>query len=358
MAVHFHPLRVKNVHKETDDCVIITFDIPESLKVLFHYVHGQNITLKKNIDGEEIRRSYSICSAPFENKLSVAVKKVERGKFSTFANTRLQKGDILEVLPPTGKFNTPLKAGNEKNYLAFAVGSGITPIISIIKTTLDSEPSSGFTLVYGNRSRGSIIFIEELAGLKNKYPDRFNFINILSRENTEAPINFGRIDSEKLAELEKLVDYTLMDETFICGPQKMLFSVKSFLGERGVAPNKIHFELFNTPGSVPDEREQSTPAENRVTKSKITIHSDGRRFDFWLAFNGESILDAALKQGVDLPYACKGGVCCTCRAQLIEGDVKMDVNYALEAEELARGSILTCQSHPLTAGVVVDFDSR
>lgn len=358
MAVHFHPLKVSRVFKETPDCVIITFEIPGSLKDLFKYAHGQNITLKKMIDGVEIRRSYSICSAPFENRLSVAVKNVGYGKFSTYANAHLQAGDLIDVLPPTGSFNTPLMTGNKKNYLAFAAGSGITPIISIIKTTLDTEPAGSFTLVYGNRSRGSIIFFEELAGLKNKYIERLNFINILSREKTEASINFGRIDSAKLTELQNLVDYKSMDEIFICGPQEMLFTVKEFLEKQEIDQRKIHFELFTTPGSNRSDSSPSPQVENAGTKSKITIKLDGRSVDFELAFNSESILDAALKQGADLPYACKGGVCCTCRAKLTEGKVKMDVNYALEGEELANGFILTCQSHPLTQKVVIDFDSR
>lgn len=358
MAVHFHSLIVQKVQKETPDCVIITFDIPDSLRDLFQYAQGQNITLKKNIDGEEIRRSYSICTAPYENRLSVAVKQVATGKFSTYANAHLQKGEVMDVLPPTGRFNTPLNTTHKKNYLAFAAGSGITPIISIIKTTLAAEPKSSFTLVYSNRSRSSIIFFEELEGIKNKYVERFNLINLLSREKTEAPINYGRINTEKLTELQKLVDYKHVDETFICGPEKMLFSVKEFLEEKGVDPKKIHFELFTTPDSRLAHATQLTPAENEGTKSIISIQLDGRSFDFELAFNSESILDAALKQGADLPYACKGGVCCTCRAKLTTGKVRMDVNYALEAEEIAKGFILTCQSHPLTEKVVIDFDSR
>ncbi|MEP7144614.1 MAG: 1,2-phenylacetyl-CoA epoxidase subunit PaaE [Ferruginibacter sp.] len=358
MAVHFHSLTVKKVYKETPDCVIITFDIPESLKELFQYVHGQSVTLKKNIDGEQIRRSYSICSAPFENKLSVAVKRAGKGKFSTYVNAHLQKGDLVDVLPPTGRFNTALKTANKKSYLAFAAGSGITPIISIIKTTLATEPASAFTLVYGNRNRGSIIFFEELEGLKNKYVARFNFINILSREKTGASINSGRINSEKLRELQKLVDYKSMDEVFICGPYEMLFLVKEFLEQQGVDQKKIHFELFTTLGSGPSKNVQSHRPVNAGAKSKITIQSDGRSIDFDLAFNSGSILDAALKQGADLPFACKGGMCCTCRARLTEGEVRMDLNYALDAEELAKGFILTCQSHPLTERVVIDFDSR
>ena len=359
MAVHFHKLTVREVKTETPDCVSIAFDVPENLQSEFLFEQGQNITIKKEIDGEEIRRSYSICSAPFENELRVAVKKVDGGKFSTYANSSLKAGDELEILPPTGRFNTKLETQNTKQYLAFVAGSGITPVISIIKTTLQTEPASSFTLVFGNRGRHSIIFFEELEGLKNKYLNRFNFINILSREKTDAPINSGRIDFNKLAELNKLVDYKNTDEFFICGPEEMIFCVKEFLEVKGIEPKKIHFELFTTPGQKQSSvvsRESS--AKNDGPSSKITVKLDGRSFDFDLGFNGENILDAALKQGADLPFACKGGVCCTCKAKLLEGEIEMDVNWGLEHEEVEQGFILTCQSHPTTEKVVVDFDIK
>lgn len=359
MAVHFHTLKVKEVRNETADCVSISFDIPETLQHEFLFEQGQNITLKKEIDGEEIRRSYSICSAPYEKELRVAVKKVEGGKFSGYANGVLKAGEQLEVLPPTGRFNTKLASQNTKQYLAFAAGSGITPVISIIKTTLQTEPSSNFTLIFGNRGRHSIIFFEELEGLKNKYLNRFNFINILSREKTDAPINSGRIDVTKLTELAKLIDYKNTDEFFICGPEAMIFCVKEFLEATGIDQKKIHFELFTSPG----QKDQAASHRDQTVKhsgptSKITVKLDGRSFDFDLGFNGENILDAALKQGADLPFACKGGVCCTCKAKLLEGEVEMDVNWGLEHEEVEQGFILTCQSHPVTEKVVVDFDIK
>lgn len=360
MAVHFHSLNVKEVKPETADCVSIVFDIPDDLKTEFLFEHGQNITIRKTIGGEELRRSYSICSAPFENELRVAVKKVEGGKFSTYAASALQAGDKLDVLPPTGRFNTKLDPANKKEYLAFAAGSGITPVISIIKTTLHTEPKSSFTLVFGNRGRHSIIFFEELEGLKNKFLNRFNFINILSREKTDAPVNSGRINTGKLQELKKLIDYNKTDEFFICGPEEMIFSVKEFLEQERIDKKKIHFELFTTPGqkqSAVVSRESSGKTKGDA-KSKITVKLDGRSFDFNLGFDGENILDAALKQGADLPFACKGGVCCTCKAKLLEGEVAMDVNWGLEQEEVDQGYILTCQSHPKTEKVVVDFDIK
>ncbi len=359
MAVHFHKLKIKTIKKETPDCVSIAFDIPTELKTAFTFEQGQNITLKKNVDGEELRRSYSICTAPFENELKVAIKKVDGGKFSTYANDILKEGDEIEVLPPTGKFNTKLEPRNCKKYLAFAAGSGITPILSIIKTTLQTEQHSSFTLVFGNRSRNSIIFFEELEGLKNKYLQRFNFINILSREKTDTTINYGRIDKQKLTELNKLVNYSSIDDYFICGPEEMIFCVKEFLEATGIEQKKIHFELFITPGqkqSAMGNRQLAN--EESGPSSKITVKLDGRSFDFDLGFNGENILDAALKQGADLPFACKGGVCCTCKAKLLQGEVEMDVNWGLEHEEVEQGFILTCQSHPTTEKVVVDFDIK
>jgi len=358
MAVHFHKLKVKEVRQETRDCVSIAFTVPDELKNDFVFAQGQNITVKKNIDGEEIRRSYSICTAPFENELRIAVKKVDDGKFSGYANTALKPGDELDILPPTGKFNTNLQATNCKHYLAFAAGSGITPVISIIKTTLQTELQSSFTLVFGNKGHHSIIFFEELEGLKNKYLDRFNFINILSREKTDAPINSGRIDNNKLIELNRLVDYKSIDDFFICGPEEMIFCVKDFLEQQDIDKKKIHFELFTTPGEKKIIARKPNVETNEGPKSKITVKLDGRSFDFDLGFNNDSILDAALKQGADLPFACKGGVCCTCKAKLLEGEVKMDVNWGLEQEEVDQGFILTCQSHPKTQTVVVDFDIK
>jgi ring-1,2-phenylacetyl-CoA epoxidase subunit PaaE len=263
----------------------------------------------------------------------------------------------FQVMPPTGKFNTTLNPGNKKEYLAFAAGSGITPIISIIKTTLKTEPGSCFTLVYGNRSRSSIVFFEELEGLKNKYLQRFNFIHLLSREKTEAPINFGRINTEKLQALSSLIDYKNTDEFFICGPEEMIFCIKDFLVNSGIATKKIHFELFTIPGQKGATVQDESTSDSGL-KSKISIKLDGRTIEFDLAFERDSILDAALKEGADLPFACKGGVCATCRARLLHGEVAMKVNYALEPEEVAQGFILTCQSQPITENVIIDFDVK
>ncbi|MGV3530279.1 MAG: 1,2-phenylacetyl-CoA epoxidase subunit PaaE [Flavisolibacter sp.] len=358
--IHFHPLTVRKVEKETEDCVTIEFDVPASLQEIFAFRQGQNLTIRKTFNGEEVRRNYSICTSPFDGKLKVAVKKVEGGVFSTYANDTLKAGDVLDVLPPTGKFNTPLDAGQKKNYIAFAAGSGITPVISIIKTTLMTEPQSSFTLVYGNRTKASIIFKEELEALKDKFIDRFRIYHILSREKTEVPINGGRIDVDKLELLfSKVIDMQRNDAYFLCGPEEMIFCIRGFLESRGVASNKIHFELFTVPGQqtgTDTRKEEKHFAES--PKAKVSVKLDGIVFDFDLSYEGQSILDAALKQGADLPYACKGGVCTTCKAMLTEGQVAMDVNWGLEPEEVEQGFILTCQSHPKTEKVSVDFDAR
>ncbi|HEX6191963.1 MAG TPA: 1,2-phenylacetyl-CoA epoxidase subunit PaaE [Chitinophagaceae bacterium] len=359
MAVHFYPLKVKEVRKETPECVSVTFDIPDSLRTDFSFKQGQSLTMRTSIKGEEVRRTYSICSSPLDQEWRVAIKKVEGGLFSSFANRDLKKGDTIEVMQPVGKFYTELNPSNQKHYVAFAAGSGITPVLSLIKTTLATEPQSNFTLLYGNRTRNSIIFFEELEALKNKYIDRFNLIHVLSRERTDAALNFGRIDIEKLQQLDKLVDYNSGDEFFICGPEVMIFAVKAFLEAKGIDKKKIHFELFTTPGQTQTATSIQKPIIDSGAKSRITIKLDGRAFDFDLPLNSDAtLLDAALQQGADLPYACKGGVCCTCKARLLEGEVAMDVHWGLEDEEVEQGYILTCQSHPKTEKVVVDFDVK
>ncbi|MEJ7611460.1 MAG: 1,2-phenylacetyl-CoA epoxidase subunit PaaE [Ferruginibacter sp.] len=357
MAAHFHSLTVKAVKKETPDCVSVSFTIPENLQEEFIFREGQNITLRKYFDGVEQRRSYSVCNAPHEKELKVAVKKTSGGLFSSFANDELKAGDILDVMPPTGKFNAK-ETG--RNYLAIAAGSGITPVISIIKHTLQTQPISRFTLIYGNQSRGSIIFFEEIEALKNKFMQRFSCINILSRERTDAAINYGRINTEKLDALRNLVDFKGHDEVYICGPEEMIFASAAFLEKNGIAKKNIHFELFTTPGQKRSAAatEVSESPGFAGPKSRVTVKLDGRSFDFDLAYQSNNILDAALAQGADLPYACKGGVCATCKARLVEGEVHMDINYALEEEEVQQGYILTCQSHPLSEKVVVDFDVK
>ena len=360
MSIHFHALKVKAVKKETSDCVSVVFDVPEHLNETFRFIQGQSLTMRTMLHGKEVRRTYSICSSPLDEQLKVAIKKVDGGLFSGFANEQLKPNDVLEVMPPIGRFYTTLNASNKKNYIGFAAGSGITPLLSIIKTTLATEPNSSFTLVYGNKTRSSIIFFEELEGLKNKYINRFNLMHILSREKTEAELNFGRITKNKCNELfGKLLDLKTADEFFICGPEDMIFSVKEFLESKGIAEKKIHFELFTTKGQNKATRPKAQGASEEGPQSNITVKLDGRSFEFSIPFNSNTtILDAAMQQGADVPYACKGGVCCTCKAKLLEGEVKMDVHWGLEQEEIDQGFILTCQAQPATANVTVDFDVK
>ena len=360
MSIHFHKLAVKEIRRETPECVSVLFEIPEEIKKDFAFQHGQSLTMRTFLNGEEVRRTYSICASPLDDEWRVAIKRHDGGLFSGFANEHLKEGDVLEVMQPVGKFFTDLDPQQKNSYVAFAAGSGITPVISIIKTTLRKERKSQFTLVYGNRTKNSIIFKEELEGLKDKFIDRFRIIHILSRERTDALINSGRIDLNKLNDLNKLINYKDSDEFFICGPEEMIFCVKDFLENNGIEKKKIHFELFTTPGEnrKSEVNSQKLKVKKEGPTSKISVKLDGITFDFDLGFNGESILNAALKQGADLPYACKGGVCCTCKARLIEGEVEMDVHWGLEEEEVQQGYILTCQSHPKTEKVVVDFDVK
>ncbi|HEY8893669.1 MAG TPA: 1,2-phenylacetyl-CoA epoxidase subunit PaaE, partial [Niastella sp.] len=362
LATHFHQLTIADIRKETPECVSIAFEVPEELKTAYLFKQGQNLTLRTVINNEEVRRSYSICSCPTDNELRVAIKKAPYGKFSVWANNILKKGDVVEVMPPTGTFFTELNPAHKKKYLAFAAGSGITPVISIIKTTLLTEPESSFTLVYGNQNRNSIIFKEQLEALKNKYINRLAVHFLLSREQTDAAIYSGRINDEKLNLLsEKLIDVRGMDDIFICGPEQMIFTVMNWLQQYGIEKKKIHFELFTTPGEKAEagsRKSEVSKEDSSVLKSKLTVKLDGIAFDFELPYDGQTILEAALQQGADLPFSCKGGVCSTCKAKLIEGQVDMDINYALEQEEVDAGFILTCQSHPRTNKVVVDFDVK
>jgi ring-1,2-phenylacetyl-CoA epoxidase subunit PaaE len=260
-------------------------------------------------------------------------------------------------MAPSGMFYTELNAVNKKNYVAFAAGSGITPILSIIKTTLATEPQSTFTLFYGNRNHLSIMFKDELGALKDKYIYRFSLHHILSREKMESDINYGRIDEKKCIQLSRLIQINLVDEFFICGPEEMTFCMKRFLESTGIDEKKIHFELFNTPTKQRTVINYDTIKEVDDS-SRVTIKLDGRSFDFTLDYNSNNILDAGLAEGADLPYACKGGVCTTCKAKLVEGDIEMEVNYGLEPDEVKAGFILTCQSHPRSKIVVVDYDAK
>ncbi len=356
MSMHFETLCVKEVKAETVDCISVVFDIPQSLKSSFQYQPGQHLTLRKMVDGKDLRRNYSLCSAPFEPEMRIAIKKMEHGAFSTWANEFLKTGDSIEVMPPAGNF-LHKQSTHLENYVGIVAGSGITPILSIMKTVLTQSNQSNFTLIYGNKTRQSIIFKEEIEALKNKYMGRVQIVHVLSREKTLTPINQGRIDAAKCESLSATLLPLHADAYYICGPEEMIFSVRDFLQERGVEKANIHFELFTTQAAI-NKKIANKAVNQEGPTSEITIQLDGRGFSFNLAFDSDNILDAALRQGADLPFACKGGVCCTCKAKLISGEVEMDVNYGLEHEEIEQGFILTCQSHPLTEKVLIDFDVK
>jgi len=360
-APRFYPLKVKDVRPETADCVSVALDIPDELVDTFRFAPGQYLTFRTHMDDAEVRRSYSICVSPNDHELRVAVKKVEGGRFSTHANELLKKGDLLDVMPPMGKFSPKQTGATKKQYLAFAAGSGITPIMSIMKWVLEEDADSEFTLVYGNKNRNTIIFREAIEGLKNKYMRRLRVYHVLSRELMDAPLFNGRIDAQKCTDLSNtLIDVKAIDEAFICGPEEMILSVRDQLVNLGMPSEHIHIELFTSPDQ-PKPSHTKWVAENAKhdgAMSKVSITLDGVTFEMDLSYNGDSILDAALKHGADLPYACKGGVCCTCRAKVTEGAVDMEVNYALEKDEVANGFVLTCQSHPRTEKVSIDFDAR
>lgn len=354
MAQHFYPLKVSEVNKTTDDCSVVTFNITEDLKEQFTFIQGQYLTLKANINGEDVRRSYSLCSSPIDDEWKVAVKKIEDGRFSTYVNDTLKPGDTIYVMPPNGRFFQKVDENATKNYVAFAAGSGITPIHSIIKTHLTKEPNSSFTLFYLNRNVHSIILKEEIEGLKNTFLGRFELYHILTQEHRDSPLFNGRITEDKMNEItEKILDVSSMDDVFICGPIEMIFLIRDFFLNKGISKEKIHFELFNTPDS-PKKKTQAK--SNNTGDTSVNLIINGIKINFNM-HQDEKILDAALKNNADLPFACKGGVCCTCKAKLIEGKAEMEVNYALEDDEVENGYILTCQALPKSKHLVVDFDS-
>lgn len=357
MATQFYPIQVKSIEKTTEECSLISFDVNEGLKSAFDFKQGQYLTLKTSINEEEVRRSYSLCSSPLDQEWQVAVKKIEGGRFSTFANEKLKVGDTLEVMPPAGRFFVETQPNKSKHYLAFAAGSGITPILSIIKTHLQLEPQSTFKLFYINQAVSTIILKEELEGLKNLYLDRFEIFHFLTKEERSVPLFNGRIDEKKLDIIFKiLVNKEQINDVFICGPNTMIFLIRDYLIQLGLDKKQVHFELFNTDGIAKKQKKKKAKIDKNIL-SEVTILEGGKQFKFNIPRGSDNILDAALKRNADLPFACKGGVCCTCRAKLIEGEVEVIVNYGLEQEEIDAGYILTCQSIPTSEKVAVDFDS-
>ena len=360
MSLHFHPLRVKSIRPETDEAVVVTFDVPAELAEQFRFTHGQHLTLKQTIDGSEQRRSYSICAGPADGELRVGVRKVPGGVFSSWLGESLKPGDTLQVMTPEGRFFVPLDAEAARHYLAIAGGSGITPILSIMKAVLAAEPKSRFTLIYGNRRQRSTMFTEEIEDLKNRFLSRLTLHMVFSQEATDLPLYNGRLDRAKIGEfLATVVDADDIDHAFVCGPHGVNDEAEVALLAAGVSPERIHIERFGIPDdSGPGRAAVQAPREGDAADARVTIIRDGitREIDFH-AEHG-NILDAAAAAGLEVPFSCKSGVCCTCRAKLIEGEVRMARNFALEKHEVAAGIVLTCQSHPLTNRVVLSFDDR
>ena len=358
----FHKLRVTNVRKETEDCVSIAFEPENGNAPSFDFKAGQYLTLKTEIGGEEVRRSYSLCSAPSDSELRVAVKRVEQGKFSTWANVELQEGDSLESMVPNGKFALEIEPNAQRNFLAFAAGSGITPVLSQIQEVLRNEPGSTFTLFYVNRETNAIIFREKLQELKDQHLDRFRLFNIMTREPQDIALFNGRLDQTKCAAIlaSQWVNVNDMDAAFLCGPEEMIWGCKAALEAAGMAENQVKFELFTS--SAPKSEQKS-----QVSTESIATAAEGNELAIVLdgittvvqVPESKSIIDAALDAGLDAPYSCLGGVCCTCRAKMTKGEAEMDVNYALEASETEAGFVLTCQAKLKGEGPFeIDYDQQ
>jgi ring-1,2-phenylacetyl-CoA epoxidase subunit PaaE len=363
MSPRFHTLTVREVRRETPEAISIAFDVPPALSDEYRFAPGQHVTLRAQIDGEECRRSYSICSGLDDGELRVAVKTVAGGRFSTFANHDLRSGDPLEVMTPMGRFTVPLDPGAARIYLAVAAGSGITPILSIVKTVLAREPMSRVLLLYGNRTTGSIIFKSELEDLKDRYLGRLTVLHVLSRETLDVPLLSGRIDAAKLGTvLERVLPTRSIDHAFLCGPYGLIEEACAALEAHGLPPERVHVELFAPADDAhrPTGAVVGTHPAGGVAKADHAAEAElvlgGRRHRLGL-LAGETIVEAAHRAGIEAPYSCKGGMCCTCRARLVEGEVRMATNYSLEPWELAAGFVLTCQSRAASDRVVVDYDA-
>ncbi len=359
MSLHFHPLRVRSVLPDTDEAVIVSFDVPHDVADEFRFTHGQHLTVRQELAGVEHRRSYSICAGTADGELRVGVRKVPGGVFSTWINEHLKPGDTLQVMAPEGRFFVPLAPTEARHYLGIAGGSGITPILSIMKTVLAREPNSRFTLIYGNRRQKSTMFKEEIEDLKNRYLTRLVLHMVFSQEQMDVPLNGGRLSRDKIGEfLDRLVDPKTIAHAFVCGPHGVNDEAEAALLAAGLPPEHIHIERFGVPlpaGGVPMKQ---LPREGDATHAKVVIVRDGLSREIEFRSDHPSILDAAADAGLEVPFSCKSGVCCTCRAKLLEGEVRMERNFALEKHEVAAGFVLTCQSHPLTERVVLSFDER
>lgn len=354
----FHTLDVIDVQKTIRDAVVITLAPRNGAAADFDFTQGQYLTFRRDFDGEELRRSYSICAGKDDGILRVGIKRVEGGSFSNWANENVNPGDTLEAMPPMGNFHAPIDAAAEKQYLAFAGGSGITPVLSIIKTTLQQEPKARMTLLYANKSVSSIMFREELEDLKNIYMGRFNVIHILEDDAQEIDLFTGRIDVEKCEALfNGWVDVDAVDMAFICGPEPMMLGIVKALKDHGLTDAQIKYELFAS--SQQGRAKQKTVAKNAsgdASTTQATVTIDGTTRVFQMPKEGQSVLDAAAQNDMDAPYSCKAGICATCKAKVLEGEVEMHANHALEDYEVEQGYVLTCQCYPISDKIVVDYD--
>ncbi len=357
----FVKLPIVETRMLTDDAMAVRFAVSNDVAASFRFEHGQYLTLSDVVDGETLRRSYSICSAVGDPDLTIAVKRIDGGKFSEHVHRNFKRGMTVDVAAPAGEFTTPLQPDVARSYLCIAAGSGITPILSIVRTVLAREPRSRVTLLYGNRRTATMMFREELCFLKNAYLDRLQWINVMSREQQEADVLNGRINNRKGGELNRqLIRIRAFDQFFLCGPEAMISEVSRGLRREGIDEARIHYELFHA--SAQDakaviEKHQARAEKFAGALSEVRVRAGGREISFELAADGENVLDGALDAGLEVPFSCKGGVCATCKAKLLEGKVEMDLNHALGAAELAAGYILTCQAHPISKRVVIDYDA-
>jgi len=353
----FHSLTVSDVRKETADCVSIAFKIPDELTELYQFKAGQYLTLRADIDGQDTRRSYSICSSPSSGELRVAIKRVEGGLFSTWANQKISAGQSLQVMTPAGKFTTEIPAATSRKYLMIGAGSGVTPLISITRELLHSDQNAEVIMLLGNRFFNAIIFRDELEDMKDRFIGIFRLFHVLSGEPNDIALLAGRIDEAKWeAYANTMSDVSRIDEAFICGPVELTETSRSWLTAKGLGESQIHFELFTTPGqkeNISIKKEVHASTESRCS---VTMIMDGLESRFFMPMDGTTILDAAQNNKADIPFSCKGGMCCTCRAHISEGSANMKVNYALEPGEVEAGYVLTCQAVPNTAEITVYFD--
>ena len=359
-SLQFHPLTVRSIRPETDEAVVVSFDVPAERAEVFRFTQGQHVTLRSTIDGSDERRSYSICSGTADGELRVGIRKVPGGRFSTWVSEGLKSGDTIQVMAPEGRFFVPLEAEASRHYLGIAGGSGITPILSILKTVLAAEPQSRFTLVYANRKLRSSMFMEELEDLKNRYLSRLVLHFVFSQEATDLPLYSGRLDRAKIGEfLAALVDPQQLDHAFVCGPWGMNDEAEAALLDAGVDAEKIHIERFGVPDAASAAGRGAQPMrQGDAADALVTIVRDGVAHQIEFHAHQGNVLDAAAAAGLEVPFSCKSGVCCTCRAKLLEGEVRMERNFALEKHEVAAGFVLACQAHPLTERITLSFDDR